>query len=435
MIDKATLLQKLKADFLCPNAGKALKPGFVVGPAAVDFRTLEDYRRVQEMQSHFAENDASNPYFIARNGFNRDTIEAGNHSYINFSGYNYLDLSSDPRVINAVCEAARQYGTAAGASRIVGGEIALHAELERELAETFGFEDCVATVGGYVCNLTAIAYLCGANDLILHDDCMHNSAVMGAVLSGARRIAFPHNDLDRLEQLLAANRAQYERVIVMVEGAYSMDGDLPDLPRLIEIKRRHHAWLMVDEAHSLGVIGPTGRGIAEHYQVDPRDIDIVMGTLSKSFGSCGGFIAGSTELVTLLRIMAPGFLLYSTGLPPTSTAAALAAVRIMREEPERVHRLQRNISEFTTLARSRNLDIDRSGRTAVVPVVVGKDEVAMRIMTGLLGVGVLVHAVIHPVVPRNKSRLRFFLNACHRTEQFTYALDHLVRFLREEEVA
>jgi 7-keto-8-aminopelargonate synthetase-like enzyme len=264
---------------------------------------------------------------------------------------------------------------------------------------------------------------------------MHNSAVMGAVLSGARRIPFPHNDLDQLEQLLVANRGQHERVMIMVEGAYSMDGDLPDLPRLIEIKRRHHSWLMVDEAHSLGVIGPTGRGIAEHYRVDPRDIDIVMGTLSKSFGSCGGFIAGSTELVTLLRIMAPGFLLYSTGLPPTSTAAALAALRIMREEPERVRRLQRNIAEFTALARSRNLDIDRSGRTAVVPVVVGKDEVALRLMTGLLEVGVLVHAVVHPVVPRNKSRLRFFLTACHTTEQFSYALDHLVQILREEEVA
>jgi 8-amino-7-oxononanoate synthase len=428
---KTKLLDELTSELLGAADESAPQATVAAGPELCDFSRLPDHRHIDEMARYFRSQGLTNPYFLSHQGFNRSELTCGERSYINFSGYNYLDLSCDPRVIEESSAASHHYGTAAGAARMVGGEIDLHRALERDLATTFGFEDCVATVGGYVSNVSTIGYLCGQRDLIVYDEYMHNSAVMGCVLSGARRMAFRHNDLDELNKLLIENRARHERVLILVEGAYSMDGDLCDLPRLLQIKRRHHAWLMVDEAHSLGVVGPTRRGVAEHFGIDPREIDIVMGTLSKSFASCGGFIGGSEKLVTLLRYFAPGFLLYSTGLSPANTAAARAAVRIMREEPERVRRLQHNVQRFVELARARGLNTGASGRSAVVPLMVGNDDMELRLMCRLVEAGVLVHAVIYPVVPRKEARLRFFLTASHTEEQLVQTLDLIVRFTSE----
>jgi 7-keto-8-aminopelargonate synthetase-like enzyme len=248
-------------------------------------------------------------------------------------------------------------------------------------------------------------------------------------MSNARRILFPHGDYAALERLLASNRSRYERAMILVEGAYSMDGDLADLPRLLEIKRRHHAWLMVDEAHSLGVVGATGRGLCEHWQVDPREVDIVMGTLSKSFASCGGFLGGSREMIDLLRHFAPGLLLYSTGLPPASAASAREAVRIMVQEPERVQRLQGNARRFVELARARGFHLGCQGESAVVPLILGDTELALQLMSDLLEAGIIAHAVMYPVVARDKARLRFFLTSEHTEAQFVQTLDLLRRLM------
>jgi 8-amino-7-oxononanoate synthase len=241
------------------------------------------------------------PYFRFHQGLVRDTTRIGDREYISFSNYNYLGLSGHPALKAAVADALDRYGTSVSASRIVGGERPIHIELEGALAELLDTEACLAFVSGHGTNVTTIAHLFGPKDLILHDKLVHNSIQMGALLSGARRIAFRHNDWRMLDDLLHRHRRHYERVVVILEGVYSMDGDFPDLPRFVELRERHKVFLMIDEAHSLGVLGERGRGIREHFGLSGSDVDIWMGTLSKSLASCGGYIAGSRSCVSALR--------------------------------------------------------------------------------------------------------------------------------------
>jgi 7-keto-8-aminopelargonate synthetase-like enzyme len=213
-----------------------------------------------------------------------------------------------------------------------------------------------------------------------------NSIVQGALLSGARRRPFPHNDYEALDQLLTKVRTQYRRVLIVVEGVYSMDGDFADIPAMVEIKRRHRAMLMVDEAHSMGTMGATGHGISEHFGMNARDVDIWMGTLSKSFASCGGYIAGSKALIEYLRYTAPGFV-FSVGLPPASAAAALASIEVLEEQPERVDVLRARSELFLSLAKSAGLDTGASGGTAVIPIITGNSLVALRLSHRMFGDG------------------------------------------------
>lgn len=210
-----------------------------------------------------------------------------------FAHYDYLDLAGDARVLAAAKAAIDAKGTGAGASRIVGGELAMHRDLERELSEFLGVEDALTLVSGYGANVALISHLLVKGDLILVDESAHNSIMTGTQLSRAETIAFRHNDLDHLNALIEQHRETFSRVLVVVEGLYSMDGDIPDLPQLITICRRQGAWLMVDEAHSIGVLGETGRGISEHFGIPAGEIDLIVGTLSKAFGACGGVFAGS----------------------------------------------------------------------------------------------------------------------------------------------
>ena len=286
----------------------------------------------------------------------------------------------------------------------------------------YGVEDCVVLVGGWATNVTTIGHLFGRKDLILHDSLIHNSVLQGALLSGARRLPFPHNDWQALDQILRKERGGYERVLVVIEGIYSMDGDCPDLPRFIEVKRRHKTFLMVDEAHSLGVLGRTGAGLREHFGVDGRDVDIWMGTLSKTLASCGGYIAGEHALVEYLKYSAPGFL-YSVGMPPPAAAAALAALRVMRSEPERVARLQERGRRFLELARGRGLNTGHSAGFSVVPVIVGSSIKAARLSNALFERGINVQPIIYPAVEEKAARLRFFLSCSHSDAQLRDTAD------------
>ena len=223
-------------------------------------------------------------------------------------------------------------------------------------------------VGGHSTNVTVIGHLLGRNDVIVHDALIHNSIVQGAILSGARRVPFPHLDHEAAGRLLAETRPRNGRALLVIEGHYSMDGDVPDLPSFIAAARRHRAWLMVDEAHALGVLGPRGFGTADRFGVDPGEVDIWMGTLSKSLVSCGGYIAGSKELIDYLKLVAPGFV-FSVGMAPPAAAAALAALEVLQREPERVRRLNDRAALFLRLAREGGLDVggsigglDRAGR-------------------------------------------------------------------------
>lgn len=219
-------------------------------------------------------------------------------------------------------------------------------------------------------------------------------------------------------------RRQAERVLIVVEGMYSMDGDFPDLPRLIALKKQHQVWLMVDEAHSFGVMGARGRGIAEHFHVDPHEVDIWMGTLSKTLASCGGYIAGEQALIDNLRYLAPGFL-YSVGLAPPLAAAALAALNILQQEPERVSTLQERGRYFLEVARQLQMDTGLSSGYAITPLIVGSSLQAVRLSAALLEQGVHVQPILYPAVPEKQARLRFFLNVEHTPEDLHYSLSAL----------
>jgi 7-keto-8-aminopelargonate synthetase-like enzyme len=283
-------------------------------------------------------------------------------------------------------------------------------------------EDAIVYVGGHATNESTIGHLFGAGDLILHDALAHNSIVQGALLSGARRRPFRHNDWQDLDAVLTEVRSQYRRVLVAIEGVYSMDGDYPDLPKFIDVKTRHKAFLMIDEAHSMGTMGKRGRGIGEHFGVDPRTVDIWMGTLSKSFGSCGGYIAGSKELVEYLKYTSPGFV-YSVGMPPAAAGAALASLKLLLAEPERVERLQARSTLFLELARQRGLNTGASNHTPVVPVIIGSSLGALQLSRRLFERGINVQPILYPAVEEKAARLRFFVTACHSEEQIHTAVD------------
>jgi len=331
-------------------------------------------------------------------------------------------MSGDPVVAHAAKEAITRYGTSVSASRLVSGEKGLHRELESAISDFIGTEDTILFVGGHSTNETTIGHLLGPGDLILHDALAHNSIVQGAKLSGARRRPFPHNDWAACDKLLDELRHEYRRVLIAVEGVYSMDGDYPDIPKFVEIKKRHKALMLIDEAHSIGTMGRHGRGISEHFQIDPRDVDLWMGTLSKSFGSCGGYISGCKEVVEYLKYTAPGFV-YSVGLSPSNAAAALASLRLLEEEPERVAKLHRNAGLFLRLAKARRLDTGMSNGTPVIPIIIGNSAHSLLLSQRLFDRGINVQPIVHPAVKENAARLRFFIMSSHSSEQIRSTVD------------
>lgn len=363
-----------------------------------------------------AKKDAGEAYFHLHDGIAGATTRIRGRTYINFGNYNYLGLSGHPAVAAAIKSAVERYGSSVSASRMVGGERPLHRDLDRALADLLDCEDCLTFASGYGTNVAALGYLFGARDLILYDALIHNSVVAGATLSGARRISFRHNDWQAVDDLLTRHRLEYERVVIVLEGVYSMDGDYPDLPRFVEIRNRHKTFLMVDEAHSLGVMGARGFGIREQFGLAGRDVDIWMGTLSKSLASCGGYVAGCRSLVQSLRYGAPGFI-FSAGLTPANAAAALAALTVMRDEPARVQRLQQNGRLFIENARKSGLDIGNASGLAVLPVIVGSSSTSLALAGRLFDRGINVRPVLHPAVDERSARLRFFVTAEHTGDE------------------
>jgi 8-amino-7-oxononanoate synthase len=347
--------------------------------------------------------------------------------YTNFASYDYLGLNRHPTVIAAATAAIARHGTSVSASRIVAGERPFHRDLEKALADLYGAEDAITFVSGHATNVSTIATLLSSDDLVLYDELVHNSVLVGAKLSQATARSFRHNDLKALEKLLQQNRTLHKQALIAVEGLYSMDGDVPNLACLIELKERYGAWLMVDEAHALGVLGSRGYGSAEHFGIEPACVDIWMGTLSKALASCGGYIAGKKELIDLLRFQAPG-LVYSVGLAPPLAAAASAALELLKDEPERVASLQSNGRLFLAEAKAAGLNTGTSQGHAISSVIVGDLVNAGRLTERLLARGVNVLPIIFPAVPIKAARLRFFITSEHTPEQ----IRDVVRLLREE---
>jgi 8-amino-7-oxononanoate synthase len=385
------------------------KPAIPFGELHI-FQTMNKHRSVASMFG------LKNPFYRAHDGRLGATAKHEGRELVNFASYDYLGLNQEPAVAEAAKAAIDEAGTSVSASRLVAGERMLHRELERELADFYGADACLAFVSGHATNISTIGMLMAPDDLIVQDELMHNSAIVGAKLSRATSINFRHNDLDDLEKVLRENRAKHKNALIVAEGLYSMDGDYPDLPRLIEIKKRYGAWLMIDEAHSLGVMGKTGRGSFEHFGIDPRGVDIWMGTLSKTLGSCGGYICGTHDLIEILKYQAPGFV-YSVGLSPPATAAALAALRILKSDPGRVAKLQANGHFFVEEARKAGLDTMTSAGFSVVPVMIGDPVRAVRLTDRLLDRGINALPIIHPAVPMKAARIRFFITSRHTHDQ------------------
>ena len=424
------LLDKLRTS-AAPTGDKAAPrraSPIAAGRRAADFAALPEYQalRVQRATADMLKIEV--PFFRMHDGRAADTTTIDGRQAINFSTYDYLALNGDRRVAAAAKEAIDRYGTSVGASRPTAGERPIYRELEAALAKLRGTEDALCFVSGHATNVTVIGCLLSKKDLILADALAHNSIVEGAKLSGATSLLFPHNDLDALEALLREHRPRHRRALIAVEGLYSMDGDVPDMRRLLAIKRRHDAWLMVDEAHSDGVLGEHGRGIAEEQDIDPTEVEIWMGTLSKAFASTGGYIAGSRSLVEFLKLQAPGFM-YSVGMPPAMAAAALAALQILEREPARVASLRANGALFLQRARAAGLDVGQSIGASVVSVMTGDTLTTVLLANRLLQQGLYVVPIIFPAVGEKQGRLRFFITARHTAQQIETAIDLTAREL------
>ena len=401
-----------------------------IPPENYRFEEFPEYKKIQAQQQQILSLGNGNPFFVPQETVINDRTTIDGRELINFASYNYLGMCGDPIVTEAARQAASFYGTSACASRLVSGEKPIHRELERAIADLIGVEDSIVMVGGHATNVTTIGHLFGKNDLIVCDSLSHNSIAQGCFLSGASLAVFPHNDYETLAEILRDRRYRYQRVLIVIEGVYSTDGDIADLPKVIRLKQHYKCLLMVDEAHSMGTIGKTGRGIGEYYSVNSQDVDLWMGTLSKSFAGCGGYIAGSTALVEYLKYTAPGFV-FSVGMSPPDTAASLAAIRLLKQNPERVSTLQARAKLFLKLAKERRLDTGMSQDSPVIPIIVGDSLKSIQLSQNLFKRGINVPFMIYPSVPQNEARLRFFITYNHTVEQINLTVNILAEELNK----
>ncbi len=351
-------------------------------------------------------------------GLSGEVIELEGEQLVNFASNNYLGLAGDQRLIEAAVNATQKYGTGSTGSRLLSGHRCLHGELEEAIADLKQTEAALVFSSGYLANLGTIAAITNSKDLILGDIYNHSSLKKGAVLSGATAIDYAHNDLQDLEQKLAKHRAQYRRCLITSDSVFSMDGDLCPLPGLIALAEKFDCMLLLDEAHATGVMGASGAGCVEHFGCTNTEL-IQIGTLSKALGSLGGYVAGSAKLIDFLRNRAATWI-YTTGLSPADTAAALASLKIVKSEPERRKKLKDNIDYLKSSLAGHNLLPTES------PIIcLGLDSAAsaLEMADKLRQAGIFAPAIRPPTVPT--SRLRFSVMATHQQQH----LDILIKSL------
>ncbi len=351
------------------------------------------------------------PYFVPTDML-EDQSDQWPKGYLSMSHYDYLGLMHHEETTGAAKVAIDRHGTGAGASRLVGGERCAHRIFEKDLADFLGVGGVLSIISGYLTNVSVIGLLLGPKDLVIVDELAHNSIMVGARGVKAEFATYAHNNLEDLNRILNERRGEFSRVLICTEGLFSMDGDITDLPRLLEIKDQHDAWLLLDEAHSYGVLGPTGRGLCEHFGEDPSRVEIAIGTLSKSFASSGGFIAANEEVIEWLRFCLPGFV-YSVGLSPSTVASAHAALGVLRREPDRVTRLRGNSVRFLQKARDLGLNTGTAIGEAVVPILFDTPEECVFVAEALMEQGIYAPPVVHIGVPKDLPRIRFFISATH----------------------
>ena len=407
-------------------------------PTATDlFEKARTHERVEQLKA--AREHEVLPYFRLLEGPAGPLVEMEGAEKVMLGSNNYLGLTGDPRVKQAARDALETYGTALTGSRLLNGTIPLHAELEREIAEWMGTGDAIVFTTGYQANVGCLSTLLAPGDTVICDSGDHASIMDGVMMSRARLRPFRHNRFDKLEQMLERAAGDGGGVLVVVDGVYSMEGDVCDLPPIIELCRRHGARLMVDEAHGVGVLGARGAGACEAFGLEDQ-VDLRMGTFSKSLASCGGFIAGPADVIDFLRIQARAFL-FTASAVPAAIGAALAALRICRssEGPELfarvldnarylgrgLHALGFTVAEPATLADGSQL------LSAVVPIVVGDDWQAVIFWKALFDAGVYTNVALYPAVPRGHALLRTSLMATHEREHLDRALGIFERVGRE----
>jgi 8-amino-7-oxononanoate synthase len=380
-----------------------------------------DYARREDMLPYFRQVESEAGPTVTMEG--REQLMLGSN--------NYLGLTGDPRVKQAAQDALSLYGTALTGSRLMNGTIPLHVELEEEIAAWYGTEDALVFTTGYQANLGCLSGILSASDTVVAGSSEHASILDGCKLSGARFRPFTHKRFDRMETMLERAASDGGGVLVVVDGVYSMEGDICDVARVADAAERHGARFMVDEAHSVGVLGERGTGVCELYGIEDR-VDLRMGTFSKSLASCGGFIAGSNEVIDYLRISARPFL-FTAAAVPSATAAALEAVRICRspEGPELFARVMDNASylhaglielgfktvEPTTMPDGRKL------LSPVVPVVVGEDLPTAMLWKALWDQGMYTNVALYPAVSKGGSLIRTSVMATHEQEHLDRALE------------
>ncbi len=378
------------------------------------------------------------PYFRILESAAGPVVEMEGRETIMLGSNNYLGLTADERVMQGARDALDAYGTGVTGSRLLNGTTPLHTDLERELAEWMGTEDAIVFTTGYQSNLGCISAILEPGDTVICDSGDHASILDGCKLSGARMRPFRHNRIDKLETMLERAAEDESGVLVVVDGVFSMEGDVCDLPPIVDLCRRFGARLMVDEAHGVGVLGERGAGTCELFGLED-EVDLRMGTFSKSLASCGGFIAGSEEVIEYLRISSRSFIFSASGVP-ASVGAALAALRVIRSEGgPLMAKLLENSAYLRQGFRDLGVKVVEPGTlpdgteatTPVVPVIVGEDWQAVLLWKALFDAGVYTNVALHPAVPPAGALLRTSLMATHETDQLDRALEIFGRVIEQ----
>jgi len=378
--------------------------------------------RIQQMNERIRSTKEQDLYLYLQPAEKVDGVHVtiNGRRMLQFASYAYLNLLGHPKIQAAARAALEEFGSGTHGVRILAGTTRIHVELEETIARFKGTDDALALSSGYVTNLGTIAALLGRGDVVISDKLNHASIVDGCLLSRAKFVRFDHNDMTALENALA-KAPQRAGKLVVVDAVFSMDGDIINLPEVIRLCRKYDALLMVDEAHSLGVLGETGHGIQEHFGIDDNEIDIQMGTLSKTIPSIGGYIAGNAELIAYLKHVVRAFV-FSAALPPASAAAAKASFEVIEEEPERVHALRANVDYFIKGLQERGFNTLKS-ETPIVPIIAGDDQPALMMAKLSQDQDIFVLPVLSPAVPPGTSRIRANVTAGHTRDEIEGAMD------------
>ena len=342
---------------------------------------------------------------------------------INLASNNYLGLADHPKLVEAAVQATKKYGAGSGAVRTISGTMSLHMELERRIAAFKHTEACVVFQSGFAANAGTVSAILGPDDHIISDALNHASIIDGCRLSRAKIHVFPHKDTAAADQILNGLSDHPGRKLLITDGVFSMDGDIGPLPALVEIAERHGAIMMIDDAHSSGVLGRNGRGTVDHFGLHGR-VDIQVGTLSKAIGALGGYVCGSRDLIEFLYHRARPFL-FSTSHPPSVPAACLAAFDILEQQPERIEKLWDNTRYFKAALKNAGFDTGQSD-TPITPIMVGEAKRAHAFSAALFEKGLLATGIGYPTVPEGKARIRTIVTATHTRETLDRAVGILV---------